>query len=81
MEHMSQQSIYSPFNVALPNEPQPHFTHKIIWGLKVPLKIKIFLWYLQHRVILTKDNLAKHNRKDSQKCCFYNCNESERASS
>jgi hypothetical protein len=53
----------------------PHFTHKIIWSLKVPLKIKIFLWYLQHVVILTKDNLVKHNWKDSQKCCFCNCNE------
>jgi hypothetical protein len=45
----------------------PHFTHKIIWSLKILLKIKIFFWHLQHWVILTKDNLAKSNQKDSQK--------------
>ncbi|WVZ92389.1 hypothetical protein U9M48_038460, partial [Paspalum notatum var. saurae] len=27
--------------------------------LKIPLKIKIFLWYLRRGVILAKDNLAK----------------------
>ena len=26
---------------------QPSFRHKMIWKLKIPLKIKIFLWYLQ----------------------------------
>jgi hypothetical protein len=30
-----------------------------IWHMKVPLKIKIFLWFLNKEVILTKDNLAK----------------------
>jgi len=50
------------------------FSHKLIWKLKIPLKIKIFLWYLQKWVILTKDNLIKRNWKGSQKCCFYNCN-------
>ena len=50
------------------------FSHKLIWKLKIPLKIKIFLWYLQKEVILTKDNLIKRNWKGSQKRCFYNCN-------
>ena len=27
-----------------------------LWKLKVPLKIKIFLWYLIKGVTLTKDN-------------------------
>jgi hypothetical protein len=27
----------------------------------VPLKVKIFMWFLYHKVILTKDNLAKRN--------------------
>jgi hypothetical protein len=27
--------------------------------LKVPMKIKIFIWYLKREVILTKDNLAR----------------------
>ena len=29
--------------------------------LKIPLKIKIFLWYLEKVVTLTKDNLIKIN--------------------
>ena len=40
---------------------QPLFQHKMIWKLKIPLKIKIFLWYLQRGVVLTKDNLARKN--------------------
>ena len=30
-----------------------------VWRLKMPLKIKIFTWYLIKNVALTKDNLAK----------------------
>ncbi|WVZ54678.1 hypothetical protein U9M48_005442 [Paspalum notatum var. saurae] len=44
----------------------------ILWKLKVPLKIKIFLWYLRTGVILTKDNLAKRNWIGNTKCCFCN---------
>jgi hypothetical protein len=29
--------------------------------VEIPLKIKIFLWFLQKGVVLTKDNLAKKN--------------------
>lgn len=35
--------------------------HKIIWKLKIPLKIKIFFLYLQRGVILMQDNLVKKN--------------------
>nr|CAE05420.1 OSJNBa0035I04.8 [Oryza sativa Japonica Group]CAE05959.1 OSJNBb0088C09.18 [Oryza sativa Japonica Group]CAH66490.1 OSIGBa0076I14.11 [Oryza sativa] len=35
----------------------------MIWKLRIPLKIKIFLWYLKNGVILTKDNLAKSKWK------------------
>jgi hypothetical protein len=51
------------------------FNNKFIWKLKIPLKIKIFLWYLQRGVILTKDNLTKRYWVGSQKCCFCDCNE------
>ena len=34
---------------------------KHMWKLKIPLKIKIFMWYLKRGVILTKDNLARWN--------------------
>ena len=33
-----------------------------IWQVKIPSKIRIFLWYLKRGVILTKDNLARRNR-------------------
>jgi hypothetical protein len=32
-----------------------------IWQIKVPIKIKVFLWYLKKGVILIKDNLARRN--------------------
>ena len=42
-------------------DTQPPFRHKLIWKLKIPLKIKIFFWFLQKGVLLTKDNLVKKN--------------------
>jgi hypothetical protein len=44
--------------------------NKRLWKLKVPLKIKIFLWYMRRGVVLTKDNLAKRNWQGSVLCCF-----------
>jgi hypothetical protein len=40
---------------------QPSFVHRKIWQIKISLKIKIFLWFLQRGVILTKDNIARKN--------------------
>jgi hypothetical protein len=37
------------------------YLKKYIWKMKVPLKIKIFMWFLHRKVILTKDNLIKRN--------------------
>ncbi|WVZ83505.1 hypothetical protein U9M48_030647, partial [Paspalum notatum var. saurae] len=51
----SVQSMYN--NLILDNNTIPVTCD--LWKLKIPLKIKIFLWYLRTRVILTKDNLAK----------------------
>jgi hypothetical protein len=53
----------------------PPVQHKKIWKLKIPLEIKIFLWYLQKGVILTKDNLARKNWRGSQKCVGCSSNE------
>ena len=36
--------------------------------MKIPLKLKIFAWYLRKGVILTKDNLVKRNWNGSTKC-------------
>jgi hypothetical protein len=37
------------------------FLNRYIWKIKVPLKIRIFMWFLHRKVILTKDNLLKQN--------------------
>ena len=54
----------------------PNINHNVwLWKLKLPLKIKIFLWYLGRGVTLTKDNLLKRRWKGSAKCSF--CNQHE----
>jgi hypothetical protein len=40
------------------------------WKAKIPLKIKIFLWYLKTGIVLTKDNLVKRQWKGCTKCYF-----------
>ena len=32
-----------------------------IWQTKLPMKIKVLMWYLRRGVILAKDNLVKRN--------------------
>jgi hypothetical protein len=51
------------------------FLKKYIWKIKVPLKIRIFMWFLHKKVILTKDNLKKRNWQGCSKCCF--CDQDE----
>ncbi|WVZ82089.1 LOW QUALITY PROTEIN: hypothetical protein U9M48_029391 [Paspalum notatum var. saurae] len=46
-----------------------------IWRLKIPLKIKIFLWFLKKEVLLTKDNLVRRNWRGTVTCDF--CKQSE----
>jgi hypothetical protein len=41
-----------------------------IWQIKVPTKIKIFLWYLKWGVILTKDNIARRNWNGDTRCSY-----------
>ena len=43
---------------------------KYVWKVKVPLKIKVFMWFVHKQVILTKDNLAKHNWTEPTRCSF-----------
>jgi hypothetical protein len=47
-----------------------------IWQTKLPMKIKIFLWYLKRGVTLTKDNLARRNWHGDKLCCFCHLTES-----
>jgi hypothetical protein len=49
--------------------------NKMICKMKIPLKTKVFGWYLCHGVILTKDNLAKRNWHGSKSCVF--CHQDE----
>jgi len=44
--------------------------NRTLWKTRIPLKIKIFMWYLHRGVVLTKDNLAKRNWHGSKKCVF-----------
>jgi hypothetical protein len=37
------------------------YLKKYIWKIKVPLKIKVFMWFVHRKVILTKVNLARRN--------------------
>lgn len=47
----------------------------LLWKIKMPLKIKVFLWYIQNGVILTRDNLHKRNWKGCKSCVFCDTNE------
>ena len=38
--------------------------------MKIPLKIKIFMWFVKMGVILMKENLVQRNWKGSKTCCF-----------
>uniref|UniRef100_A0A453N948 Reverse transcriptase zinc-binding domain-containing protein n=1 Tax=Aegilops tauschii subsp. strangulata TaxID=200361 RepID=A0A453N948_AEGTS len=49
---------------------------KHVWKVKVPLKIKVFMWFVHKQVILTKDNLAKRNWTGSTRCSFCDRDES-----
>jgi hypothetical protein len=42
--------------------------NKFLWKLKLSLKIKNFLWYLNKVVTLTKGNLARRNWTRSKSC-------------
>jgi hypothetical protein len=46
-----------------------------LWKLKFLLKIIFFMWFLNNKVVLTKDNLAKRNWHGCTKCCFCNSDE------
>jgi hypothetical protein len=51
--------IRSMYQAMLDIDIVPHNIY--LWKIKIPLKIKIFLWLLYRDAILTKDNLVKRN--------------------
>ena len=52
------------------------YLSKYLWKLKVPLKIKVFMWFLQSKVLLTKDNLIKRQWTGCKRCAFCQSDES-----
>jgi hypothetical protein len=64
-------SVTSMYNaLILPDVPIDSISNNKLWKLKIPLRIKVFGWYLCKGVVLTKDNLAKRNWHGSKKCVF-----------
>ena len=55
---------------ALMHSEVPVSNNKKIWKSKIPLKVKIFMWYLQRGVVLTKVNLVRRNWHRRKKCSF-----------
>jgi hypothetical protein len=47
------------------------YLKKYIWKTKVPPKIKIFMWFLHRKVILTEDNPIKRNWNGHESCWFF----------
>jgi hypothetical protein len=50
--------------------------YKWIWGAKLPLKIKIFMWQLFQNAIVTRDNMKKRKWPGSPVCSFCRDHES-----
>jgi hypothetical protein len=66
-------SVKSVYNHMTKNEVGVDY--KRIWKAKLPEKIKIFMWLLEQKVVLTKDNMV---RRKWQGCpAFYLCGEPE----
>ncbi len=51
-------------------------SYKIIWKIKVPLKVRIFMWLLIKGNVLTKDNLIKRGWKKGNDLCQF-CEQKE----
>jgi hypothetical protein len=56
------------YQAFLDTDVVPHNSY--LWKIKIPLKIKVFLWLLYREVILIKDNLVKRNWHGNIMCCF-----------
>jgi hypothetical protein len=59
--HQHGQYMIRSLYLTLINNGMTNNMHKQLWRLKVPLKIKKFMWYIKKEVVLTKNNLAKRN--------------------
>jgi hypothetical protein len=73
MEFVNLEAFYvcSMYNALINNAKIFYF--KPLWKIKIPLKIKIFMWYLIRGVALMKDNLAKRRWQGSKTCVSKTC--------
>jgi hypothetical protein len=62
--------FYCKIYVPRLNERGCTFSTHISLETKIPLKIKIFMWFLRGKVLLAKDNLVKRKWNGCTKCCF-----------
>jgi hypothetical protein len=65
------QSLYAIVN----NRGVKQVYTPMMWKIKVPPRIHIFLWLLANNKVLTRDNLAKRIQVNDQTCVF--CKEQE----
>jgi hypothetical protein len=47
------------------------FPQKYLWKIKIPLKVKVFLWLVNRKCILTKDVLYRRGWKKGNKLCLF----------
>jgi hypothetical protein len=66
-------SVSSMYQALLDTDIVPYNSY--LWKIKIPLKIKVFLWLLYREVILTKDNLVKRTWHGNEMCDFCNYHE------
>ena len=66
----------SNFDVPSINFSQIKWPHKRLWYIRVPLKVKVFLWLARHNNILTKDNLLHRGWKGKEEQ-FMSCDMAE----
>ena len=52
------------------------YPHLYVWKIKMPPRIKVFMWLDLTKSILTKDNLPRRGWKGDDECPFCECKES-----
>ena len=50
-------------------------TSKHVWHVKVPLRVKLFMWFVHKQVILTNDSLIERNWNGSSRFSFCDADE------
>jgi hypothetical protein len=68
LNHNGQFSVNSMYQAFLDINVVPNNCH--VWKIKVPLKIRVFMWLLYREAILTKHNLVKRNLHGNIMCYF-----------